>query len=166
MEVIRNAINQLINYKIHPELTWIEDCILSSAGNSAKFKVTDAKLHVRIVTLSTKNNVNLTKQLTDGFKRFVYWNNYGTIPAKIMNNIYELLSAPFQVVKGLFVLAYDATGGENDEAGIKEIRKYFLPRGNIENYNVLIDGRNFYDQQINDLIKQHDEVIKVNRTRR
>ena len=159
MEIIRNAINQLINY-------WIEDCILSSAGNSAKFKVTDAKLHVRIVTLSTKNNVNLTKQLTDGFKRFVYWNNYGTIPAKIMNNIYELLSAPFQVVKRLFVLAYDATDDENDEAGIKEIRKYFLPRGNIENYNVLIDGRNFYDQQINDLIKQYDEVRKVNRTRR
>ena len=51
----------LINCKIHLELNWIEDCILSSARNSAKFKITDAKLHVPIVTLSTKDNINLTK---------------------------------------------------------------------------------------------------------
>ena len=30
----------LINCKIHLELNWIEDCILSSAGDSAKFKIT------------------------------------------------------------------------------------------------------------------------------
>ena len=43
----------------------------------------------------------------------------------------------------------------------KNNRKYFLPRGEIKNYNVLIDGRNFYDQPINDIIKQYDEVRKV-----
>ena len=58
----------LINCKIHFELNWTEDCILSSDGNSAKFKITDAKLNVPIVTLSNKDNVNLTKQLSDGFK--------------------------------------------------------------------------------------------------
>ena len=86
----------LINSKIHLELNWIEDCILSSAEDSAKFKITDAKLHVPVVTLSTKNNVNLTKQLSDGFKRSVYWNNYQTIPAKVINqrtNIYDFFSA-------------------------------------------------------------------------
>ena len=51
----------LINCKIYFKLNWIEDCILSSTGNSAKLKITDAKLHIRIVTLSTKENVNLTK---------------------------------------------------------------------------------------------------------
>ena len=45
----------------------------SSAEDSAKFKIMDAKLNVPIVTLSTTNNVNLTKQLSDGFKRSVYW---------------------------------------------------------------------------------------------
>ena len=40
-------------------------------------------------------------------------------------------------------------------------RKYFLPRVNITNYNVLIDGRNFYDQPINDLVKQYDEIRKT-----
>ena len=40
-------------------------------------------------------------------------------------------------------------------------RKYFLPRVNITNNNVLIDGRNFYDQPINDMIKQYDETRKT-----
>ena len=40
-------------------------------------------------------------------------------------------------------------------------RKYFLPRINITNYNVLIDGRNFYDQPINDMIKQYDKIRKI-----
>ena len=51
----------LINCKIHLELNRIEDCIISAAGDSAKFEITDAKLHVPILTLSTKNNVNLIK---------------------------------------------------------------------------------------------------------
>ena len=62
----------LINCKVHLELNWIEDCILSSAVNSAKFEIADAKLHVPIVTLPTKGSVNLTKQLSEGFKRYVY----------------------------------------------------------------------------------------------
>ena len=69
---------------------------LPSAGDTAKFKWTDSKLHVRIVTLSTKDNVNLTKHLSDAFKRSVYWIYYETIPAKGINNeinIYGLLSA-------------------------------------------------------------------------
>ena len=82
-------------------------------------KKTDAKLHVPIVNLSTKNNANLTKQLSNGFKLSVYWSSYQTIPAKVINqgtNIY---------------------------------------------YNLLIDGTNFYDQSINGLIKQYDQVRKV-----
>ena len=74
----------LINCKVHLELNWIEDCILSSAGDSAKFEITDAKLHVPIVTLSTKDSVNLTKQLSEGFKRSVYWNNYQRKPVKVI----------------------------------------------------------------------------------
>ena len=50
-----------------------------------------------------------------------------------------------------------------NEAGIKNSRKYFLPKEDVNNYNVLIDGRNFYDQPINDLIKQFDKVRKVSR---
>ena len=52
-------------------------------------------------------------------------------------------------------------GAANNEAGIKDNKKYFLPKGEIKNYHVLIDGRNFYDQPIKDLIKEYDEVRKV-----
>ena len=63
----------LINCKAYLELNWIEACILRSAGNSAKFERTGAKLHFPIITLSTKDSLNLTKQLSEGFKRSVYW---------------------------------------------------------------------------------------------
>ena len=143
----------LINCKVHLELNWIEDFILSSAGNSARFEITDAKLHTPIVTLSTKDSINLAKQLSEGFKRSVYWNNYQTKPAIVIEkwtNIYELLNASFQGIRRLFVLAYVVTTGAAND-----------PRGEIKNYDVLIDGRNFYDQPINDLIKQYDEIRKV-----
>ena len=51
----------------------------------------------------------------------------------------------------LFLLIITAN---NDEACIKNNRKYFLSRAKAENYNILIDARNFYDQPINDLTKQ------------
>ena len=125
----------------------------------------DTKLHVLIVILSTKDNVNLTKQLNDGFKRSVYQKNYQNISAKVIQkgkSICELLSASFEGVKRLFVLSYFiAANDANNEAGIENNKKYFLPRGEINNYNILINGRNFYDQPINDLIKQYDEVRKV-----
>ena len=63
----------------------------------------------------------------------------------------------------LFVLAFNDTNATipnnpvNNTANIIERNshsKYFLLRVNITNYNVLIDGRNFYDQPINDMIEQ------------
>ena len=74
----------LINCKRYLELNQIEDCILSSAENTAKFAVTDIKLHVPIVTLSTKDSASLAKQLNEGFKRSFYWNSYETKPAKVI----------------------------------------------------------------------------------
>ena len=58
----------------------------------------------------------------------------------------------------MFVLAY-AHG--DDVTNQNSYRKYFLPRFKIKNYNIEVDGRNFYDQSINDLIKQYDEVRKI-----
>ena len=133
----------LINCKVHLELNWIEGCILSSAGDSVKFEITDAKLHVPIVTLSTKDSVNLTKQLREGFKRSVYWNSYQTKLSKVIEkrkNLCELLNTSFQGIRRLFVLAFVVTtGAANDEARIKNKKKLFLPRGEINNYNVFID---------------------------
>ena len=91
--------------------------------------------------------------------------DYQTKPAKVIEkgkNLYELLNPSFQGIRRLFVLGYVvAVIAANDEAGIKNNKQRFLPRGEINNYNVLIDGRNFYDQPFNDSIKQYDEVRKV-----
>ena len=77
-------------------------------------------------------------------------------------NSWITYNASFQNVKRLFVLAYViAADAANDKVDTKKKEKYFLPRGEINTYNVLIDGTNFYDQPINDLVKQHDEVRKV-----
>ena len=98
----------LVNCKIHLELYWIQYLIWDSTGGSGKTEIIDAELHVSKVTLSTKDNVNLTKQLNDGYKRSAHWNSYYTIPEKVLNNgtkIYELLSASFQGAKKLFVCA-------------------------------------------------------------
>ena len=107
------------------------------------------------------NHPLCTLQIIDGNQKILF-------KVKVSGkNICKLLNASFQGVKRLFVLAYfvaapAAAGGNTDDtAGIKNNKKYFLPRGEIKNYNVLIDGRNFYDQPINDIIKQYDEVRKV-----
>ena len=60
----------------------------------------------------------------------------------------------------MFILAYDNTEG-NNQVSIDFFKKYFLPRVKIENYIIEIDRRNFYDQSINDSIKQYDEVRKI-----
>ena len=67
----------LINCKIHLELNWSKDCVMSTT-DEASFKITSTKLYVRIVTLSSKDNIKLVKLLEDGFSRPVYWNEYQT----------------------------------------------------------------------------------------
>ena len=71
------------------------------------FTITDAKLYVPIVTLSGEDNAKLSKLLTEGFKRLVYWNKYKIIPNKTYENgnIKELLDSSYQELKDyLFLL--------------------------------------------------------------
>ena len=117
--------------------------------------MTDAELYVPVVTLSIEDNAKLLKLLSEGFKGSVYWNKYKIIPNKTYNEnhyIRELLDAIYQGIKRLFVLAYRDSGDNNSDTADSH-KKYFLPRVKIENYNIKIDWRNFYDQPINDLIK-------------
>ena len=167
----------LISCKVKLSLTWNENCVLSSEDGNSVFAITDAKLYVPIVTLSAEENAKLSKLLGEGFKRSINWNKYRLIPNKKYNandyirelldssyqkynandHIRELLDSSYRGVKRLFVLAYDNTNGITAHS----YRRYFLPSIKIENYNIEIDGRNFYHQAINDTIKQYDEVRKV-----
>ena len=102
----------LINCKVELSLKWYENCILSSAGTAATFTITDAKLYVPIVTLRTKDNTKLSKLLSEGFKRTIYWNKYNEIFRNYNNEyIRERIDASFQGVNKLFVLPY--ASGDN-----------------------------------------------------
>ena len=149
----------LINCKIEFSLGWYEECLLSNAGTAATFKITDAKLYVPFVTLKTEDNTKLTKLLSEGFKRPIYWNKYKIIFRNYNENecIRERLYASFQGVNKLFVFPYASGNNVTDENLYK---KYFLPRNEIKNNNIEIDGRNFYGQSINDSSKQYDEIRK------
>ena len=164
MEIVRNA----IDCKVELSLEWYKNCIFSSAGENATFTITDTKRYVPIVTLSAEDKAKLSKLLGEWFKRSVYWNKCKVIGNKTLeiaaNNeeksIRELLDSSGRGVKILFVLAYNNIEG-NNQVSIDSFRKYFLPRIKIKNYNIEIDGRNFYDQSINDSIKQYDEIRKI-----
>ena len=126
--------------------------MLCNLVRASTFKITDAKLYVPIVTLSTEGNVKLLKLLSERFKRPVYWNKYNIIPNKTYDEndyIRELIDDSYQGVKRLFALSYRDRG---DAVTADSHRRYFFPRVKIENYNSKIDRRNFYDQPINDSI--------------
>ena len=78
----------LINCKIEFSVGWYEECLLSNAGTAAIFKITDAKLYVPLVTLKTEDNTKLSKLLSEGFKRPIYWNKYKIIFRNYNENEY------------------------------------------------------------------------------
>ena len=109
----------------------------------------------------------MTKQLNKGFKRSVYWNEYKSkIESKEAdkNKLTGFpLDASFQGANRLFVLAFNNTTENDNKVPASNTanrfqrdshRKCFLPRVDITSYNVLIDGRNLYDQSINDQIRK------------
>ena len=129
----------LINCKIHLELNWSNDCVIYGAdtyaggdndnNRQATFQITSKKLHVPVVTLSTKDKVNLTKHLDKGFKRSVYWNEYKSkIETKTAdnNNVTRFpLDTSFQGVNRLLVLAFDNTENGANKVERDGHRKYF-----------------------------------------
>ena len=115
--------------------------------------------------LSTENNAKLSKLLSEGFKRPVYQDAYKVNAEKLHNAIFPIrytINSSYQGINRLFVLAYE---DGDSRVTVDSHRRYFFPRIEIKNYSIEIDGRNFYDhpinnQQINDLIRQYDELRK------
>ena len=72
----------LINCKVELLLIWNENCIWSTVADNSTFAITDTKLYVPVVTLKTEGNAKLSKLLSEGFKRPVYWKKYSVIAEK------------------------------------------------------------------------------------
>ena len=69
----------LINCEINFILTWSANCVIVSteiANEGAIFAITETKLYVSVVTLSTPDNMKLLQQLTSDFKRAINWDKY------------------------------------------------------------------------------------------
>ena len=96
------------------------------------------------VTLPTQDKIKLLKQLESGFKRTINWNKYLCKPTNYTWNRYldVLIDPGFQGVNGIFVLSF------KHEDGRESYKQYYLPTAEIKDYNVVIDGRNFFDQPI------------------
>ena len=67
----------------------------------------------------------------------------------------------FQGVNKLFVVGFDNNTVKRNNGDTESYRRYFLTRVEIKDYNRLIDGRNFYDQNISDKITRYNELIRL-----
>ena len=123
--------------------------VANNPPTGLEFQITDTKLYVPVVTLSKENDKKLLEQLKSGFKRTVKWNKYRsqmTIQPQ-NNNLNYLIDPTFTNVNRLFVLSFQRIAGENNTT--KDYRDsfshYYVPNVRIKDFNVLIDGKSFFD---------------------
>ena len=147
----------LINCEVNLILTWSKDCVITNSTGEGKFAITETKLYVPVVTLSTKDNEKLLQQLKSGFKKTISWNKYESSIITFAQNRYlnYLINPSFQGVNRLFVLSFE---NENDRTLHST---YYLPKVELKDYNVMIDGRNFFDQPINSMTKTYENIRKI-----
>ena len=98
----------LINCEVNLILTWYVNCVTVSTNvtnQNAAFAITNTKLYVPVVTLSTQDNAKLLQQLKSGFKRVINWNKYLSKPELLVQNpnLNNLVEPSFQGVNRLFV---------------------------------------------------------------
>ena len=123
----------LIDCKIKLNLTWKQECVLSTDAGAAVFIINDTKLYVPVVTLSKEDNKDFIEQQNKGFQRSIYWNEYKTKeknenvdPNNFNNNAnivrYISLDPSFQGVNRLFLMAYS---GEANQPTRNGQQKYY-----------------------------------------
>ena len=131
-------------------------CVLASddadnatgTSNNIIFTNKNTKLDVLVITFSEKDIQKLSKLFGNGFERSVYWNEYKTkIEKKNMTNRYFLES---NFVKKLFVWVY--INQDNNSKRYKA-KRYYLPKGIMKNYNIIVNKKNFYSQPIDSDMK-------------
>ena len=142
----------LINCEVNVILTWSADCVIiysDVANQIPTFAITETNRYVLVVTLSTQDNAKLLPQLKSGFKRTMRWNKYLSKPELLARNpnLNHLVELSFQGVNRLFVLVF-----ENDAQRTSN-KRYYL--------NVIIDGKNLFDQPVNNNKVTHENSRKI-----
>ena len=130
---------------------------------NAIFQITDTKLYVPDVTLSKENDIKLLEELKTGFKRTIKWNKYRSqITIQPQNNNLNYLTDPsFTNVNRLFVLSFQRIAIENNTT--KDYRDsfshYYEPNTRIKDFNILNDGKSFFDFPVKNEEEACERVI-------
>ena len=113
--------------------------------------------------MSKEDNKDFIEQQTKGFQRSIYWNESKTKEkaedADANATKYINLDPSFQGVNRLFLMAYSRA--DENQATRNGERKYYLPRIDLKEHNVIINRRNFYDNPIESDIEKYRELKKV-----
>ena len=127
-------------------------CVIANSTVAGRFAISDTKFYNAIVTLSTQDNTKLLQQLKFGFKRTINWNKYQSDPKTYAQNKYlnHLVDQSFQGVNRIFVLSF------KNEDGRRSYSYCYLPKVEIKGHNAMIDGKNLFDQLINNDIKIYE----------
>ena len=127
------------------------------ANQVPTFEIAETIFYVSVVTLSTQDNSELLPQLKSGFKRIISWNKYLSKPELLPQNpnLNHLVEPSFQGVNRLFVLAF-----ENDAQRTSN-KRYYIPNVEIKDYNVMIDGKNVFDQPVKNDKVTYENIRKV-----
>ena len=130
-----------------------------AAPTNATFTITDIKLYVPVVTRSTQDDNKLLEQLKTGFKKTIKWNKYRskTTTQSKSNNLIYLIDPTFSKVSRLFVFSF-----ENEEYRTS-FSKYYTPSVEIKDFNVLIDGKSFFDVPIKNKEETYAAIIEMNK---
>ena len=147
----------VINYEVNLILTWSSTCVITNSDGAGTFAITDTKLYVPVVTLSTQENTKFLQRLKSGFKRVINWNKYLSKPELLAQNpnLYQSIEPSFQGVNRLFVLVFS-----NDDYRTSHER-YYLPIVEIKDYNIMINGGNFFDQPIKNNKVTYENIRKI-----
>ena len=130
----------LINCEVNLILTWSSTCVITVSNGAGTFAITDTKLYVPVGTLSKQDNTKFLQQLKSGFKRVINWNKYLSKPELLAQNpnLNHLVEPSFQGVNRLFVLAFERDAQRTSQ------EVYYLPNVEIKDYNIMINGENFF----------------------
>ena len=147
----------LINCEVNLILTWSSTCVITDSNGAGTFAITDTKLYVPVVTLSTQENTKFLQQLKSGFKRVINWNKYLSKPESFRRNanLNYLVEPSFQGINRLFVLAFEGDTQRKSHSG------YYFPNVEIKDYNVIINGENVFDQPRKNNKVTYENIRKI-----
>ena len=142
----------LINCEVNLILTWSSASVITNSTGAGTSEIADTKLYVPVITLSRQDNSKLFQQSKSGFKRVINWNKYLSKPELLTRNpnLNHLFEPSFQGVNRLFILAFE------DDTQRTSHCDYYLP-----NYNVMINGENFFDQPIKNNKVTYESIRKI-----